>query len=146
MVPEKSKVEEVLVKIPGHNANGIIKKIAEEMNFVTYTVQPGDTFSEICHIVTGNGTVGNYEFNAKRNGLENPHLIVPGQTFYFIINSKEKNALTVKYISYQLLMNKGIPSDSIIFPIWINVVSSNLSEETIITDIEEDGNVDLWFN
>lgn len=131
--------QEVLSKIPGHNPpGGIMKKIAEEMNFVTYTVQPGDTFSEICQIITGNGTTENYQFHAKRNGLENPNYIFPGKSFYFIIDGKKLQALTVKCMTYQLLTNRTSPGDFKIFPEWITVHDGLLSGDVIIEESEED--------
>lgn len=44
-----------------------------------YTVQPGDTLSEIAQKFYGDGTRDSYMKIAKANGLENPDLIRPGQ-------------------------------------------------------------------
>ena len=48
-----------------------------------YVVQAGDTLSEICEKFMEHGTREIWEREAKRLDLSNPHLIYPGQIFYF---------------------------------------------------------------
>ncbi len=48
-----------------------------------YIVKVGDTFSQICEKVMKKGSRSSYTKEAKRLGLKNPNLIIPGQIFYF---------------------------------------------------------------
>ncbi|GAB4194623.1 MAG: hypothetical protein Fur006_40500 [Coleofasciculaceae cyanobacterium] len=48
-------------------------------NWVSYTVQPGDTLSEIAQKTMGNGTAPYYNFIAQKNGIPDPNVIYAGQ-------------------------------------------------------------------
>ncbi|MCC5661865.1 LysM peptidoglycan-binding domain-containing protein [Nostoc sp. XA010] len=55
------------------------EKITGGANYATYTVERGDTLSEITEIFYGDGTASCYKPVAKRNGISNPNLIRPGK-------------------------------------------------------------------
>lgn len=48
-------------------------------DWVPYTVQSGDTLSEIAQTTMGNGSAPYYSFIAEHNGIANPHLLQAGQ-------------------------------------------------------------------
>ncbi len=50
---------------------------------LVYTVKKGDTLSEICLLIKGNGSPAVWEAEAEKLNLENPHLIFPGQILKF---------------------------------------------------------------
>jgi len=50
---------------------------------VCYTVEDGDTLSDICQYICGSGSQKTWSRESQRLGLKNPHKIFPGQKFVF---------------------------------------------------------------
>jgi subtilase family serine protease len=67
--------------------------------WVTYTIQSGDTLSGIAYKTLGDGTANGYNFIAQYNGISNPSYIYSGQKIYIPQQVAPKPDLIVQYQS-----------------------------------------------